>query len=60
MNRWQLFLSTARAALASVFGGSWLAGMAKAETSAATAAAPQIQGDERLASLPPGPETLEL
>jgi hypothetical protein len=26
----------------------------------AASAAPQIQGDERLASLPPGPETLEL
>jgi arylsulfatase len=44
MNRRQLFLSTAKAALASAFGGSWFAGAAKAETPAAAAAAPQIQG----------------
>ena len=32
MNRRQLFLSTAKAALLSAFGGSWLTGGAKAET----------------------------
>jgi arylsulfatase A-like enzyme len=33
MNRRQLFLSTAKAALAAAFGGSWLSGKAKAQTS---------------------------
>src|SRR5271166_3542445 len=40
MNRWQLFLSTAKAALAAAFGGSWMSGKARAQTggSAPTAA----------------------
>jgi arylsulfatase A-like enzyme len=48
MNRRQLFLSTAKAALLSAFGGSWLLGGAKAQTSSsatgvagAAAAAPK-------------------
>jgi arylsulfatase len=51
MNRRQLFVSTAKAALMSAFGGSWLLNGAKAQTSAATpvagsgpAAGEQIQG----------------
>jgi arylsulfatase A-like enzyme len=54
MNRRQLFLSTAKAALASAFGSSWLLGGAKAQTPAAHPAGraiptpppvgPQIQG----------------
>ena len=35
MNRRQLFLSTAKAALLSAFGGTWLSGAAKAQTTAA-------------------------
>ncbi|MGD0188618.1 MAG: arylsulfatase [Roseiarcus sp.] len=35
MNRRQLFLSTARAALAAAFGGSWMSGKASAQTGAA-------------------------
>ena len=35
MNRRQLFLSTAKAALLSAFGGAWLSGAAKAQTSVA-------------------------
>ena len=35
MNRRQLFLSTAKAALLSAFGGTWLSGKAKAQTTAA-------------------------
>ncbi len=49
MNRRQLFLSTARAALASAFGGAWFGSKsASAQTQtpapAATGAAPQITG----------------
>jgi hypothetical protein len=40
MNRRQLFLSTAKAALAAAFGGSWLTAKAKAETQAPNAAPP--------------------
>lgn len=39
MNRRQLFLSTAKAALATAFGGSWLTSGAKAQSAALTAAA---------------------
>ena len=40
MNRRQLFLSTAKAALLTAFGGSWLTGGAKAQTPAAGAPRP--------------------
>ena len=40
MNRRQLFLSTAKAALAAAFGGSWLSGKANAQTQASDAAPP--------------------
>jgi hypothetical protein len=40
MNRRQLFLSTAKAALAAAFGGSWLSAKAKAETQAPNPAPP--------------------
>ena len=40
MNRRQLFLSTARAALLTAFGGSWLTGGAKAQTRAPGSAPP--------------------
>src|SRR6201993_3068243 len=40
MNRRQLFLSTAKAALAAAFGGSWLSANAKAETQAPNPAPP--------------------
>ncbi|MBV8440634.1 MAG: arylsulfatase, partial [Hyphomicrobiales bacterium] len=43
MNRRQLFLSTAKAALLGAFGGSWLSGDAKAETSGAPAPQPAQQ-----------------
>src|SRR5271166_3665789 len=39
MNRRQLFLSTAKAALLTAFGGSWLSGGAKAQTAVPEAAA---------------------
>jgi arylsulfatase len=39
MNRRQLFLSSAKAALATAFGGSWLSGGAKAQTAATVASA---------------------
>src|SRR5271165_4990322 len=39
MNRRQLFLSTARAALAAALGGSWLPGKAKAQAGAPTTTA---------------------
>src|SRR5271167_1669470 len=39
MNRRQLFLSTAKAALLSAFGGTWFSGEAKAQTGAAAPAA---------------------
>jgi Sulfatase len=48
MNRRQLFLSTAKAALASAFGGSWLSGKAGAQTSGSApsaSAVDAIQGD---------------
>jgi arylsulfatase len=38
MNRRQLFLSTAKAALAAALGSSWLSNWAKAQTSAPTTA----------------------
>ena len=48
MNRRQLFLSTAKAALLTAFGGSWLTGGAKAQTPAPgptpPLAGPQIRG----------------
>jgi hypothetical protein len=37
MNRRQLFLSSAKAALLTAFGGSWLTGGAKAQTPATAA-----------------------
>jgi hypothetical protein len=39
MNRRQLFLSSAKAALLTAFGGSWLTGGAKAQTAATAASA---------------------
>src|SRR5271166_1676274 len=39
MNRRQLFLSTAKAALAAAFGGSWAAGKAKAQAAGSGASA---------------------
>jgi len=55
MNRRQMFLSTAKAALAAAFGGSWLSGKAKAQTQAANAAPPAtaegvIHGDPERAT----------
>jgi len=67
MNRRQLFLSTAKAALAAAFGGSWMSGKASAQTggSALSASAVDvIQGDPARATgtinidgryLPPSP-----
>jgi len=43
MNRRQLFLSSAKAALLSAFGGSWLVGAAKAQTQAQSSA-PATEG----------------
>src|SRR5277367_6403434 len=40
MNRRQLFLSTSKAALATAFGGAWLAGKAVAQTGGTAPAAP--------------------
>jgi arylsulfatase A-like enzyme len=40
MNRRQLFLSTAKAAVASAFGGAWLTGKAEAQSGAAATATP--------------------
>jgi arylsulfatase A-like enzyme len=46
MNRRELFLSTAKAALATAFGGRWLSGKAEAQTTAASPLplAPQVIG----------------
>src|SRR5271170_2646941 len=44
MNRRQLFLSTAKAALATAFGGAWLPGRAAAQTGAAAAGSPPLPG----------------
>jgi arylsulfatase A-like enzyme len=46
MNRRQLFLSTARAALATAFGGAWLSGKAAAQTGGAATAAGSATGRE--------------
>jgi hypothetical protein len=40
MNRRQLFLSTAKAALATAFGGAWLPGKAAAQTATAAGSGP--------------------
>ena len=40
MTRWQLFLSAAKAALVTAFGGSWLFSGAKAQTRAAAVETP--------------------
>ena len=56
MNRRQLFLSSAKAALLTAFGGSWLTGGAKAQTAATAASfrfAPSV-GRSALEGSPPG------
>jgi arylsulfatase len=45
MNRRQLFISSAKAALASVFGGLWLSGSAKAQAAAPAALEAPAQGE---------------
>jgi hypothetical protein len=53
MNRRQLFLSTAKAALAAALGGSWLPGKAKAQTGGSVPDVPGedvIQGDPERAT----------
>ncbi len=52
MNRRQLFLSTARAALAAAFGGSWLSGKAKAQ---AGSSAPIISAEGVIRGTPGSP-----
>jgi hypothetical protein len=59
MNRRHLFLSTAKAALATAFGGSWLSSNAKAQTTGAppsTSAAPTAASEGVLHGTPGSPD----
>jgi arylsulfatase A-like enzyme len=62
MNRRQLFLSTARAALAAAFGGSWLSSNAKAQTSQPISGAPAaVPIDRTILPVPePKPPTIDV
>jgi hypothetical protein len=56
MNRRQLFLSTAKAAIAAALGGSWLSGKAKAQTGdSATAASAVPVNDQQITGTPGSP-----
>ena len=57
MNRRQLFLSTAKAAIAAALGGSWLPGRAKAETNPTAAAAPTAASEGTLYGTPGSPDS---
>jgi hypothetical protein len=52
MNRRQLFLSTAKTALAAAFGGSWMSGKAKA---AASGSAPTAASEGVIQGVPGSP-----